>query len=443
MHVTPSLGQAFRLAGIMRRRVRPEELYAVHERSASYFPCRCRLEAVLVTSDRTSRVLLIPAGVVLSTFFGGGYASGRETAEFISSSGPRGGVLAVATVGLIVGVAYFLCAEIARRYRTYDYASYGREVLGRWAVVYEIALLLGLVVVMAVAGTAAGSMIEDQFGIPRLVGTAILVLVAIGLTMSGKRIVQISMAWTAAIVIAALAGLVAVVAASGELPAGLGESTVTGGAFWRNTLLYASLGVAFLPLMIYSASGVRTRRESAAAAASVGITVVVPSLLLHVSFMSLYPQILDADVPTLLVADTFGSALFVGVFSVVLYVLIVQTGVGVIQGLVERVNSTLRDRAAGPMTVGQRGLFAVAVWVTVTVLASAGIVSLVAVGYTALALVYVVVFVIPLFTVGIARVRGVSGMPGDATGAGMDGGTISVVPSRTDAHHPDDSGSPS
>ena len=393
-------------------------------------------------SDRTSRVVLIPAGVVLSTFFGGGYASGRETAEFVSGAGPLGGPLAVAVVGCMIGLAYFLCAEIARRFGTHDYSSFVRVLLGRWALVYEVALLLGLVVVMAVAGTAAGSMIEDQFGVPRVMGTAILVLAAVGLAMSGRRIVQMSMAGTAALLITGLVALVAAVAASGDL-AGLDESTASTWTFWQDALLYGCLGVAFLPLVIYSASGIRTRSEAAAAATSVGITVAVPSLLLHVAFMSLYPQILDAEVPTLQVAETFGSALFVGVFSVVLYVLIVQTGVGVIQGLIERANAAIGDRAAGPLTARERGLFAVAVWVAVMVLASAGVVSLVAVGYTALAIVYAVIFVIPLFTVGVARLREVPDAVIDATGNGMDADSAALRSGRTDSQPPDSDRSPS
>jgi hypothetical protein len=73
-------------------------------------------------SSRFVRVILIPAGVFQSVIFGGAYGTGREIAQFISSLGPVGGLLAIAVAGLGFGVAMALSFELARLGRTYDYS---------------------------------------------------------------------------------------------------------------------------------------------------------------------------------------------------------------------------------------------------------------------------------------------------------------------------------
>jgi len=92
-----------------------------------------RREMTFVAS-KTVRVLVVPAGVILSTMFGGGYASGREVATFVSSHGPWGGVLAIVVMALVFGLILVLCIEIARVFGTYEYASFRRVLLARAAM---------------------------------------------------------------------------------------------------------------------------------------------------------------------------------------------------------------------------------------------------------------------------------------------------------------------
>ena len=132
-------------------------------------------------------------------------------------------------------------------------------------------------------------------------------------------------------------------------------------------------------------------------------------LLLHVSFMGLYPSVLDEDVPSVAVADRFGGTLLLTLFVLVLYVLVVQTSVGVIQGLIERVNAALGSRDGSELSARQRAGFAVLLLASVVLMASVGLVTLVGLGYSALALVYVVAFGIPLFTVGVVKLRSLAG----------------------------------
>ena len=76
-----------------------------------------------------TRVVLIPSAVFLSAIFGGAYGSGREIVEFMTRYGPVGGLLSIVTIALAFAGCLFLCFEIARLTRAYDYHAFGRVLL--------------------------------------------------------------------------------------------------------------------------------------------------------------------------------------------------------------------------------------------------------------------------------------------------------------------------
>jgi uncharacterized membrane protein YkvI len=352
------------------------------------------------------RVLIVPAGVILSTMFGGGYASGRETATFISGYGPWGGVLAVAFMALVFGVIMVVCLELARTFLAYDYASLSRVFLGRAAVVYEATLSVGLILALGVGATAAGATLEDHFGVPRIAGTALLMLGVIALTFFGRHVVEWSMTISAGLLLAILAALVAVVfkSASGAVFDTFAAEPIDN-SFWQGGGLYAVLGASFFPLIIFIARNIETRKEAIQAGMFGGVIVALPALAFHVSFMASYPAILDEDVPSYAIAEMYGSPLLLNAFVLVLFVLMVQTSVGILQGLIERVDAWAKPRLGRSLSSMQHaGLSAVVLLLTVG-LSVVGVVNLVAAGYGLLSIAFLFTFTIPLLTIGVQRLR--------------------------------------
>ena len=352
------------------------------------------------------RVLIIPAGVILSTMFGGGYASGRETATFISGYGPWGGVLATAVTALVFGVIMVVCLEVARTFRAYDYASLGRVFLGRATFVYEVTLSVGLILALGVGATAAGATLEDHFGVPRIAGTALLMLGAIALTFLGRRVVEWSMTLSAGLLLAILAALVAVVfkSASGAVFDTFATEPIDS-SFWQGGGLYAVLGASFFPLIIFIARQIETRREAMQAGMFGGVVVALPALAFHLSFMASYPAILDEDVPSYAIAEAYGSPLLLNAFVLVLFVLIVQTSVGILQGLLERIDGWAKPKLGRSLSPTQHAGIAAAVLLLTVGLSVVGIVNLVAAGYGLLSIAFLFTFTIPLLTIGVRRIR--------------------------------------
>lgn len=338
--------------------------------------------------------------------FGGAYGSGRETVTFVSTYGPWGGVLATVVMALAFGLILAVCFEFARVFRVYEYASFSSALLKRAAVAYRVVLGVGLVLALGVGATAAGATLEDHFGVPAIVGTMLLMLAVVLLTLFGRSVIEWSMTATAGLLLAFLIGLVTVVIrSSGSIVMDTFAQEPFDSSFWQLGGLNAVLNASFLPLIMFIAVHIRTRPEAVVSGMFSGLVFALPSLALHVTFMSSYPAILDEEVPSYVMAETFGSPLFLSVFVIILFVLIVQTSVGITQGLIERVEAWSASRLGRVLTHIEHGGVAAAISIATVGLSVMGLVNLVATGYGLLSIAFLLTFTLPLLTIGVWRVR--------------------------------------
>jgi uncharacterized membrane protein YkvI len=113
----------------------------------------------------------LPGFVFQSVVIAGGYGTGRELVEFFLSEGPLGGLLAMLLVSTVIWSA--VCAasfEFARAFRAYNYRSFFRQLLG-WAwPSFEISYFALVLIILAVIAAAAGSILQETFGLHYLIG---------------------------------------------------------------------------------------------------------------------------------------------------------------------------------------------------------------------------------------------------------------------------------
>ena len=83
---------------------------------------------------------VLPGLAFKAVVIGGGYATGREIAEFFLPAGPWGGIAAMAVATVIWCVVCATTFIFARRLRERDYRSFFRALLGRAWPVFEICL---------------------------------------------------------------------------------------------------------------------------------------------------------------------------------------------------------------------------------------------------------------------------------------------------------------
>lgn len=356
---------------------------------------------------RRAAVYLVPAGVFQSVIVGGAYGTGREVAEFITAYGPLGGLFAIAAV--VAGFTVLLATsfEFARVFRAYDYRSFIRELLGPYWWTYEACFLVLLVIVLAVTGAAAGTVLGDAFGIEPQRGTALMLAAVVICNFFGRRLVEMSLTAGA---VALTCGLLAYAwlvgsQAGGDIRAALAAGEVEPG--WLSSagqfILYNS---ALVPVLLYATTQIRSRAEAGGAALVAAIAGALPALVLHLSFLARHPEASEQAIPAYWMIAQFGSAGFLSVYVCLLFVTIVQTGVGVLQGLNERLDAWSAENRGRVLPKWAHALTA-GVAVSLSLLLSrAGIVALIARGYGTLAWCFLVVFTIPVLTIGIARIRG-------------------------------------
>jgi len=111
---------------------------------------------------------LLPGFAFKAVVIGGGYATGRELAEFFLPSGPWGGLVAMLLATLIWSGVCVITFLYARAIKALDYRTFFKHLLGRFAAVFELSYVINLVLVLAVFGAAAGALGEAIFHWPRL-----------------------------------------------------------------------------------------------------------------------------------------------------------------------------------------------------------------------------------------------------------------------------------
>lgn len=344
------------------------------------------------------------AGVVFqSVLIGGGYATGRELVEFFLAARPTAaytGLLLVAALWSVICAAAFAHAHAAR---TYDYKSFYQSLLGRGWVLFEVAYVALLVLVLAVLGAAAGEIGSQFLGLSPMAGTALFAVLVAVVSALGLRGVEFAFSAWGPLIYPAF-GILAWLAMT-RWPETLGSVVATpgesGGGWLVKGLAYAGYNLAVIASVLPFARHFTTTREAVISGALCGPLAVIPGMLLITALLTQYPGVLSAPVPVTVVLKALDLPWVTFMVSCVIFGTLVQTGFGIIGGLVERlVNSESVVRQ-----VGERRLRAVVpvalIVVSVYLGERLGLIALIAQGYAAVAWAILVLTVVPLAAVTI------------------------------------------
>jgi uncharacterized membrane protein YkvI len=355
--------------------------------------------------SRFIRVIVIPSAVFQSVVFGGAYGTGREIAEFVSVHGPQGGLLALGVIAFGFGLILAISFELARLGRMYDYRRFMKKLIGPAWFSYEILFLVALLLVLAVNGSAAGNILFDRFGTPEWLGVGLLFAVVVVLNYLGRSLLQKSMTFCmVALLIVLLVFCVQTflkyndaIALAFNTPSSMGNWLVSG-------TQYTFYNIALVPVLLYCARGIDTRGEAMVGGFVAGFMGALPALLFHLAFMANYPDVLDQALPTYWMIGQLASPWLMVTYIIVLFAMIIQTIAGLLQGLNERLDAWQLEKSGHPCQPTTHAIVAASVLLVSFSLASFGITALVAKGYGNLAWAYLVVYILPLLTVGVFRI---------------------------------------
>lgn len=363
--------------------------------------------------------LVLPALVLQSVLIGGGYSTGREIVAFGAKFGAAGWI-SIGTIFVGFTVMAVLTFELARMFHAYDYKTWIRQVIWRGWPLFDLLFLVMAVLVIAIMASAAGNILEQTVGIPYMVGiVGIIGIVAVATYFGASFIEQFKTVGSLLLYAGYISfGVVVLAAVWGDVTATFAAwdtSYVSGAglpAVVGSGVLYVGYNLVVYPAVFFTLHRQQTRRDAVLSGLLAGLLMTLPFLLTYLALMGFYPQesVMGAEVPWLPMLQSVGGPALIAFYGVVVGWTLVETSVGLIHALIDRLDENIEDIQVGVfegmtgLSGRQSGLLGAGILVGAMLLSRVGIITLVAQGYTIMAYFFILLFAIPLLTVGVYRI---------------------------------------
>lgn len=366
---------------------------------------------------------LLPGFAFKAVVIGGGYATGRELAEFFLPAGPWGGVAAMLLATVLWSVIAAVTFAFARRVDAYDYRSFFAALLGPGWLVFEVAYVLFVVLILSVFGAAAGAIGAALFGWPPVAGTLALAAAIGGFAAWGNRAVEQLFKYVSFLLYGTYAlflGL-ALISFGSRIGAQFAATSLT--PDWAaGGVTYASYNIVGAVVILPMLRHLTSQRDAVVAGLIAGPLAMAPAILFFVCMTAFYPEIGTEALPSDFLLRAMQVPIFHLLFQLMIFAALVESGTGSVHAINERIAAVWARRHRA-MTSPQRGLIAAVLLIGCIFVAQRfGLVALIAHGYRALAAVFLTIYVLPLLTLGLWRLA-----------AGWDR-TVSAIPANAGTH---------
>jgi len=349
--------------------------------------------------------ILLPGLAFKAVVIGGGYATGRELAEFFLPSGPWGGILAMLVAMLVFSLVCIGTFLFARAMGTRDYQSFFKALLGPGWVLFELVYLLFVVLILAVYGAAAGAIGSALFGAPEIAGTLALMAAIILFVTFGNRSVERLFEYVSYLLygVYVLFLVIAFASFGDRISAGFAldapaRGWLTGGVTYASYNLIGA--VVILPVLRHLTSA----RDAVVAGALCGPLAMLPALLFFTCMVAFFPDIAAATLPSDFLLQRMGLPWFHLLFQLMIFAALLESGASGVHAINERIDKASQRRRGAPL--GHRARLVIALLLLAICMLMAGrfgLVALIANGYRALAYIMLIVFILPLATIGMAK----------------------------------------
>ncbi len=351
------------------------------------------------------RRYLLPGFVFQSVVIAGGYGTGRELVEFFLSEGPLAGLYGIAVTTVIWSAVSMVTFELARMWGAYDYRRFFQGLLGRGWWLFEICYVGLLLIVLAVVAAASGSILEQTFGLSYWIGVGAVMLAVGALVFGGNDAIErFFTVWSFVLYALYLALFLWCFQRFGPLISANLTAEPAGTRWLWAGLSYAGYNLAVIPPVLATLRLHESRKQTFIAGALTGPIAMIPGLLFFLATVGQYPSIVEATVPADVLLRLLGSRVFQIAFQVVLFGTLVETGAGLIHAFNERL-SGYRSDAGTELPRGVRPAVAVALLALGTFISRFGLIDLIARGYGTLTIGFIVIYVVPVLTLGVWKLR--------------------------------------
>lgn len=349
---------------------------------------------------------LLPGFALKAVIIGGGYATGRELAEYFIPSGPWGGLAAMLLATAIWSIVAALTFALARKLGAYDYRTFFQGLLGPGWIAFEAAYLIFVVLILAVFGAAAGAIGTATFDWPLWAGSLLLAVSIIAVTSFGTGVVERLFQYASILIytIYALFIILALVRFGGLIERGFAAAPPPSAGWVAGGITYASYNIVGAAVILPILRHLTSQRDAVVAGLIAGPLSMLPAILFFVAMIAFYPAIGAETLPSDFLLRQMAVPGFQILFQLMIFAALLESGVGAIHAINERLSGVVEARGRAPLSTAARALIGALILAGCMVVAGrVGLVDLIASGYRFLAWLFLAVFVLPLVTIGTWR----------------------------------------
>jgi len=271
-------------------------------------------------------------GVYVGTVVGAGFATGREIAEFFSKYGSFG------LIGILIAEFFFIFAgmklvQMSVRFQAKSFREMNAYLFGKTvASIIDVLLALMLTGVMGVMMAGAGSLFEEQLGLPKEAGVFLTIGLSLFVLVKGTSgLIAVNALISPALILFSFL----MVLLSSQLPdflenlKAIGERKWT---VWPSGFLYASFNLMLAQAVLIPAAKEIGDEGTVKAGGWIGGIVLGAVLLSSHATLVQLPGLIHYDIPMAAMMDRLAPALSLG-FTGIVYGEIFTSIIGSLYGL--------------------------------------------------------------------------------------------------------------
>jgi uncharacterized membrane protein YkvI len=350
---------------------------------------------------------VLPGFVLKSVIIGGGYATGREFAEFFLSAGPAAAIFGVLISALLFSLVYAATLEFARLHHTFEYRGFFRLLLGRAWIAFEILYLVMLLLVLAVLSATVDALLVESLHMPAGLGAALFAVLVATLAYFGTTwLERYLVVWSFVLYGFYISFVTLCVLRFGHQAADTLQTAQLDapGAAAFNGLRYAGYNISAMTATLFCVRHLRSRKDALVGGLLGGPLAMLPGALFVFASLAFYPDIVAAPVPMHFLLARLNVPVFHTLFLLVVLTALIGTGAAMIHAVNERLAASGWHWLGMPPRLARAANAVVLIIVSATVAARAGLVALVAQGYGLITYGFILLFMVPVLTVGVWRI---------------------------------------
>lgn len=350
---------------------------------------------------------LLPGFAFKAVVIGGGYATGRELAEFFLPSGPVGGLIAILIATIAWSVICALTFVFAFDYKLFEYRAFFGKLLGRGWILFEITFLLLVLLILSVLGATSGAIGQALFGWPDISGTLLLLIAIAVLVAIGAKAVEPLFKYVSVLLYGTYVIFFALSLSNfGSRILTTLQTHDVGDGWFVGGITYAAYNAVAAAVILPVLRHMTSRRDAVVAGLISGPLAMLPALLFFLSMIAWYPEVEAVALPSDFLLMKIDMPIVRLLFQAMIFFALLETGCGCIHAIMERVRAALRAKTGQDASLMVRGVTTLCA-LTVSVLAAQGIglVDLIAKGYRFMAWVMIAIFILPILLRPLARLR--------------------------------------